>query len=155
MNWEAMGAIGEIVGAVGVIATLAYLAVQIRQNTASLKASTIQTVLEASASLHDLCASDPDLGRIFIAGSEDQSSLAEEEQVRFHFLMMAFLRRLENIYHQGLSDQVSDSEWSGVRYSAINVLARPGANDWWTTNKSRFNSNFVNWASNEMSKNDA
>jgi len=30
MNWEALGAIGEIVGAVAVIAILGYLAVQIR-----------------------------------------------------------------------------------------------------------------------------
>ena len=36
MNWEALGAIGEIVGAVAVIATLAYLAVQIRQNSLAL-----------------------------------------------------------------------------------------------------------------------
>ena len=30
MNWEALGAIGEIVGAVAVVVTLGYLAVQIR-----------------------------------------------------------------------------------------------------------------------------
>ena len=33
MNWEALGAIGEIVGAVAVVVTLGYLAVQIRKNT--------------------------------------------------------------------------------------------------------------------------
>lgn len=33
MNWDAVGAIGEVVGAVAVIITLAYLAVQVRQNT--------------------------------------------------------------------------------------------------------------------------
>ena len=37
MNWEALGAIGEIVGAVGVILTLGYLAVQIRQNVAQVR----------------------------------------------------------------------------------------------------------------------
>ena len=36
MNWEAIGATGEVVGAVAVFATLVYLAIQIRQNTASL-----------------------------------------------------------------------------------------------------------------------
>jgi hypothetical protein len=30
MNWEAIGAIGEVVGAAGVVATLLYLAVQVR-----------------------------------------------------------------------------------------------------------------------------
>jgi hypothetical protein len=33
MNWAAIGAIGEIVGAVAVVVTLAYLAIQVRQNT--------------------------------------------------------------------------------------------------------------------------
>jgi len=34
-----LGALGELLGAIGVIATLAYLAVQVRQNTRSLEAS--------------------------------------------------------------------------------------------------------------------
>jgi hypothetical protein len=33
MNWEAIGAVGEILGALAVVATLVYLSVQIRQNT--------------------------------------------------------------------------------------------------------------------------
>lgn len=36
MNWEAIGALGEIAGAVAVIVTLLYLAKQIRQNSKSL-----------------------------------------------------------------------------------------------------------------------
>jgi hypothetical protein len=38
MNWEALGAIGEIVGTVAVVVTLGYLAVQIRQNTRTMRA---------------------------------------------------------------------------------------------------------------------
>ena len=38
MNREAIGLIGEIVGAAGVIFTLAFLALQIRQNTSSVRA---------------------------------------------------------------------------------------------------------------------
>ena len=33
MNWEAIGAVGEIIGALAVVLTLAYLAIQVRQNT--------------------------------------------------------------------------------------------------------------------------
>ena len=40
MNWDALGSIGEIVGAIAVVSTLAYLSVQIRQGT---KAARIQT----------------------------------------------------------------------------------------------------------------
>ena len=33
MNWDAIGAIAEVVAAIGVILTLIYVAIQIRQNT--------------------------------------------------------------------------------------------------------------------------
>jgi hypothetical protein len=33
MNWDSVGAVGEIVGALAVLITLIYLSVQIRQNT--------------------------------------------------------------------------------------------------------------------------
>lgn len=36
MNWDAIGAVGELIGSVGVLITLVYLAIQIRQNTNSL-----------------------------------------------------------------------------------------------------------------------
>jgi len=36
VNWDAAGAIGEILGAVAVVATLYYLSRQIRQNSVSL-----------------------------------------------------------------------------------------------------------------------
>ena len=46
MNWDAIGAVGEIIGAIGVILTLFYLAFQIRQNTKAVKGQTIGTVTQ-------------------------------------------------------------------------------------------------------------
>ena len=40
MNWEAIGAVGEILGATAVLITLGYLAVQVRQSTRAMKTST-------------------------------------------------------------------------------------------------------------------
>ena len=40
MNWEAIGAIGEFVGALGVITSLIYLAIQIRSDAAARRAET-------------------------------------------------------------------------------------------------------------------
>ena len=46
MNWEAIGAVGEVAGAIGVIVTLAFLATQIRQNTTVAKATTRRTLAD-------------------------------------------------------------------------------------------------------------
>ncbi len=152
MNWDAIGAIAEMVGALGVIVTLGYLAVQIRQNTASVRVSTSQALLEASAGFLDLCASDVELGRVFRSGTENQSSLSGDEKTRFHFTMLSFLRRMENIYHQEESGYLPAEDWSGMRFSTIEVLARPGSQTWWKQNSNRFSSRFARWVSEETSK---
>ncbi len=43
MNWEAIGAIGELMGATAVVVTLLYLVKQIKQNTESTDAVGLQT----------------------------------------------------------------------------------------------------------------
>jgi len=48
MNWEALGAIGEIVGAVAVVLTLGYLALQIRQSRRVIRRSACQRPQKAS-----------------------------------------------------------------------------------------------------------
>ena len=47
MNWEAISTIAEIVGAGGVIASLIYLAVQVRQSMEAIEANTKATELQA------------------------------------------------------------------------------------------------------------
>jgi len=42
MNWDAVGAIGEIIGAIAVVVSLIYLSIQVRQNTNASKAATVQ-----------------------------------------------------------------------------------------------------------------
>jgi hypothetical protein len=61
MNWEAMGAIGEIVSAVGVIATLGYLALQVRQNSNVTRSATRQAISSVQADLGLRMAESPDL----------------------------------------------------------------------------------------------
>ena len=48
MNWDAIGAVGEVVGALAVLVTLAYLALQMRQNTKAMNLQTAQAVFHQS-----------------------------------------------------------------------------------------------------------
>ena len=47
MNWDAIGAIGELIGAIAVVITLIFLTVQLKQNTKSIRASTRSQHTEA------------------------------------------------------------------------------------------------------------
>jgi len=72
MNWEAIGAIAEMLGSIGVLATLIYLAIQIRVNSREVSDNTVQQVLERSvANLSDsLIAGHEPLLRRFSRGEE-------------------------------------------------------------------------------------
>ena len=43
MNWEAIGAVGEVLGAVAVVITLVYLARQLRENTKSIRLQSVES----------------------------------------------------------------------------------------------------------------
>ena len=51
MNWEAIGALGEIVGALAVVLTLAYLAIQVRH---AKEAAADTNRLERSKGVRDM-----------------------------------------------------------------------------------------------------
>ena len=48
MNWDALGAAGEIMGSLGVLITLVYLAIQVKQNNAYNKAQMYQARADAA-----------------------------------------------------------------------------------------------------------
>ena len=49
MNWDAIGAVGEIIGALAVVATLGYLALQVKTNTAAVNQASRQATLSGRA----------------------------------------------------------------------------------------------------------
>jgi len=46
MNWDAVGAIAELIGATAVVLTLVYLSIQLRQNTRAVEHATERGVWE-------------------------------------------------------------------------------------------------------------
>lgn len=65
MNWEALGAVAEPIGALGVIATLAYLAVQIRQNTRAVRAQTYDSFVSQFRSWNEPMRADERMAERF------------------------------------------------------------------------------------------
>ena len=110
-----LGAVGEFVGAIGVIATLAYLATQIRQNTRSMEdgkrlalAQTYQMRADALQSMMVDAANSEHVGSILVKLTglgypENVSALAaldEEERGRFRQWQIAQQTHWDNLFYQ-------------------------------------------------------
>ena len=75
MNWEAIGAIGEILGAIAVLVTLVYLAAQIRQNSRFVKAATYHSTSRARNEFNFAVAMTPELSALLVRARDDSTSL--------------------------------------------------------------------------------
>lgn len=98
MDWEAIGAVGEVLGAAGVIVTLAYLAMQIRQNTRALRAASIDSMTNIANDIRTHLFSDPEITTIYMKGLSDAETLTDLESERFRLMMTNALWALWNAY---------------------------------------------------------
>ena len=99
MNWEAIGAIGEVVGALAVFVTLVYLARQIHSNA---KATESQVHASLSAEMEQLAtviAQDEFLSNAMFA-AQREDSLTPDQALRLGSWFGGFMRVCESHFLQ-------------------------------------------------------
>ena len=86
MNWQALSTIAEVIGAIAVVASVIYLAIQVRENTRLSAQRTVSSAIDAFNEFDRLIASTPDLASLLTRGETALSSLSPDEQRRFDHL---------------------------------------------------------------------
>ncbi len=130
MNWEAIGAISEAVGAVAIVATLVYLAIQIRQNTAIVKGSAYQEWVSANLELN-MAAIEQTQSHVLVLGNTDSTNLSHESFVSFamwNIGLMQMAQATDYLYRKGSLDR---DLWETEINRAAGILAMPGVRQWW------------------------
>ncbi len=143
MNWEAIGAVGEILGTLAVVISLGYVAVQIRQNTSETKMQRTQSLISANSEVNLAFASNGELAKILRLGLHDYNQLSEDEQVRCGGLCFSAFNRYGFAYHQFRTGQLEEKFWNSIEYELSVFLSLPGGSEWWNKDKPRFLPEFV------------
>jgi hypothetical protein len=126
MNWEALGALGEIAGAAAVIVTLVYLSVQIRQNTKASRVAAVQAASENSSRFSELIAADPVLGEVFWRGLRDPGDLDPVQMRRFLSVLNVFIRREAVSFYLHKEGIMPDELWTARVASLNGTVNQPG-----------------------------
>ena len=129
MNWEAIGAIGEVAGAVGVIVTLLYLSIQIRQNSKMMKANSKQSISDASQQLLYRMVDEAEVMENCI--SNDDSNLTPVEHRKAWFLFRAMLRGYESQIYQHEVGLLDDAEWAYLKRVILETTSYSGFDLLW------------------------
>ena len=151
MNWDAIGAIGEIVGAIAVVVSLAYLAVQIRQNTKQVAEQVKALKLEG----HNAAANDhsrfrqsiiqsPQVASLWRRGKLNYIDLSPDEQAQVGELFRDYFWANANMQLRNLqSGAVDDSLWDIAVAGLRPYLENEGVRQWWAESKAEFPGDFI------------
>ena len=144
MDWDAIGAIGELVGAAAVVVTLAYLARQIRQNSLAMKVAAKQEMTKQYGEFADLLLLNDDLLELQSRGRTGES-LNEQEAYKYFLLMNKATWYFSSMFYQYKVHELSDQEWSQSQRVIDRYCAMPGFRSYWNENREYWSEDFTEY----------
>jgi hypothetical protein len=138
---ETINSIAQIVAALGVIASLFYLAAQIRQNTKSQRSVVVDSLTSSLIALLGPQA-EPKLMQSFAAAIEDWHGASEEDRTRAISILFTTFKLFENAWFQQRQGTLDPEQWEGWDLHIRVYYHRPGVQTWWSDRRAMFAAGF-------------
>jgi len=141
MSIQEWAAIAEIVGAIAVVASLVYLAVQIRQNTHGLSMSLKSTELaafernvDAGNRIREIFILNPDVSELFARGKSSYTDLSSSDKIRFSMLLSNVFSAFQGAYIRQLTYGNDPENFVGSERLLDSYISCSGVRDWLSSN---------------------
>ena len=131
MNWEAIGAVGELVGAAAVFISIIYLALQVRHNSTNMRSSGYQNAAQSAFEIIENFIENPERRHIFQTALESYDDLASDEQFVARMMFMQLIAYYEACYYQYQEGVVHKEVWDGRKKMMTKWFESPGLSSWW------------------------
>jgi hypothetical protein len=138
VNLETVNAVAQLIAAIGVIASLFYLAAQIRQNTRSMHAVVVDSLAHSLIDLLGPQAHDLEFTRAFSRVTKDWNGASEEDRARTVSVLLAVFKLFENAWFQKRQGTLDSQQWEGWDAYARMYFHLPGVKTWWQLRRAAF-----------------
>lgn len=132
----------QILGGIGVIASMIYIGIQIRNNARALRAATYQQLSVISMQGWLTMGHNGETTGIMLRGMDDFSALTRVEKARFRFILMGYTKGFENAWFQNKIGTFRENDWKAMTADMHSFFSTPGTQAAWPLVKSRFNEVF-------------
>jgi hypothetical protein len=131
MTISELGSLGELIGAAATVATLLYLALQIRANTSSAKYSAINDIINRVIKWQSRIADTPGLMSSWAEGTKNYHKLNIEEQVRFTSIVSEMLAAIEATLETAKTDGIKQESVAAVKVMVYQLMRNKGVREYW------------------------
>lgn len=145
MNAQSIAEIIQFITAAGVIASVLYLAIQIRQNTRSERSSTQQQLTDRIHNRLLLVATNPDLAAL-IAADWRTTEFTDVEKIQLSYWLAAIIADIKGIHAQYKLGLVSKAALYGrITIIKQGVFKTDIAVTTWNNVKGESEDDFISW----------
>ena len=143
MTIQDLGSIGELIGAIAVVISLVYLALQVRQNTQSNMILASQNLVNQNSALIERVGSNAELAALLQKGqTKGFDALTPEEELQFNCNMLAIYNQFELAFHQYRRGNLLPEIWNKFAYEIPIWISLPGGSSWYAKDKERYSPEF-------------
>lgn len=143
MTLSELANLGEILGAIAVVASLVYLAVQVRQNTRAVRGSTLHLNTDLWATLFNHL-SEPGVAQAYVAGMSGRADIKPLHYTQFYFVCKTMFLALEDQFYQARQGTLDPEIYAAYeRATSSQMLAFHGFRIWWQQTRSTFSPTFA------------
>jgi hypothetical protein len=141
---QALGNLGEFVGALGVVVSLVYLAQQMQQNTTSVRAASFNSMVQNSITLLEHSFRDSEFAAFLHRAQDDPEGLSPVERLRWDAYMTAVYRHFGNLVYQHRVGALDRQMWESYERTLEDHLRRtPSWDTWFEENKGVFSASLI------------
>ncbi len=143
MTLEQYAAIAEIIGVILVIASLVYVARQLGQNTATMRAGASAQRVQRDAELNFRVSDSQEFAEIWLKGRAEFDSLDEAERTRLIFFNRSAIVHWHNMFSMRAQNLLSDADWNEMTWLIENLAGpRQDTHEAWRMFRSSFGEPF-------------
>ncbi len=150
MNWDAIGAIGEITGALAVVGSLIYLGTQIRNSNIASKQAAMREILQESLTFLGRVGSDTSTASVWARGLSQNESLTDAESMQFGALCIEITQIWERGHYLGKSSDLELHLVHTMQSNLERIAGAPGFQSWFEARGSSFSDEFVQLVSKKI-----
>lgn len=142
---ESLANLGEIIGAIAVVVSLIYLAVQVRQNTQAQRTENFSRALDRVAAMQANLSQDSDAAVVFAKGVADPLALSPTERIQFTWAMYELFGAFEFMFLASNTDAIPEEVWQRWSAAVAWWLTFPGIQTWWQVRPIPFTETFTGY----------
>ena len=145
-----VGNLSEIIGAIAVVASVIYLAQQVKKQTEEARLEASRDIASDFIDTLRAVSENPELAKILPAGVNDYERLEGDERLRVNYYFAAIFRIAEQQFLHTKSGTLDSTYYESFVLAFKGLLSNHGPQQWWEHNKNIFAPNFREFVETTM-----